>query len=50
MEIISAEFSLLLVLTVIVLGGFFAYLLYIFTKMNRLKRDVQDLRVLEKDL
>ena len=45
----SAEFMLLLTITVIVLGGFFAYLLYVFGKMSRLQKDVQDLRALEKE-
>ena len=49
MAFITAQFSLLLVLTVIVWGGFFAYLLYIFAKMNNLKKEVQSLRALEKE-
>lgn len=46
---ISQEFSLLLVLTIIVLGGFFSYLLYVFGKMTKLKKDLQELRALEKE-
>ena len=46
---ISAEFSLLLLLTVIVWGGFFAYLMYIFTKMNKLKKEMHSLKALEQN-
>lgn len=46
---ITAQFQLLLVLTIIVWGGFFAYLLYIFSKMNKLNKEVQSLKALEKE-
>ena len=46
---ISAEFSLLLIITTIVWGGFFAYLLFMFSKMNKLKKEMQSLKALEQD-
>lgn len=49
MAFITAQFSLLLVLTIIVWGGFFAYLFYTFLKMDKLKKEVQSLRALEKE-
>ncbi len=49
MEFITAQFSLLLILTIIVWGGFFSYLFYIFGKMNKLKKEVQSLKALEKE-
>ena len=49
MELITAQFSLLLVLTAIVWGGFFAYLMYIFGRMNKLKKEIDSLEALEID-
>ena len=49
MELITAQFSLLLILTAIVWGGFFSYLMYIFGKMNKLKKEVDSLKDLEQD-
>ena len=46
---ITPQFSLLLILTGIVWGGFFAYLLYIFSKMNKLKKEIASLNALEQD-
>ncbi len=49
MELITAQFSLLLILTAIVWGGFFSYLLYIFGRTNKLKKEVDSLEALEQD-
>ena len=49
MELITAQFSLLLTLTAIVWGGFFVYLLYIFNRMNNLKKEVASLKALEQE-
>lgn len=49
MALITAQFSLLLVITTIVWGGFFAYLLYIFSRMNKLKKEVDSLQALEQE-
>ena len=49
MELITAQFSLLLTLTAIVWGGFFIYLLYVFTRMNNLKNEVNSLKALEQE-
>ena len=46
---VTPQFSLLLILTGIVWGGFFAYLLYIFTKMSKLKKEMASLNALEQD-
>jgi hypothetical protein len=48
-DLINSEFGLLLLLTIVVWGGFFAYLMYIFSKMNNLKKEVNSLKALEQD-
>ena len=49
MELITAQFSLLLTLTAIVWGGFFVYLLYVFNRTNNLKNEVNSLKALEQE-
>ena len=48
-DFILNEFGFLLVITTVVWGGFFTYLLYIFMRMRKLEKEVNDLKAIENE-
>ena len=48
-DFILTEFGFLLIITTIVWGGFFSYLMYILFRVRKLENEVTDLKAIENE-